>query len=418
MSGWSRTAAGAAALSHAPLADLLTEAGVTTPAYVYDIGAIAAETERLVAAFDGAQGLVAYAVKANSAGSIVRTIAGQGAGADIVSGGELELALEAGIAPERIVMSGVAKTDGEIDHAIAVGVAAIQLESVEEIARVAARARALGRMARVSLRVNPGVAVDSHAHVATGHDAAKFGIARADLEQAWRHIDEAGELLRAVGVSSHVGSMLTSPEPWLASASAVCEVARARRSEKPGLEFVDFGGGFGIDYGERACAPPTDFLRAGLRLLAERGLSDLSLVIEPGRALVGPHGVLVASVVQEKRSGSRRWVMIDAGMNDLIRPALYGARYRIEPLERPPGPPNWRVVGPVCESADDFGDYALGDPVPSRVVIRDAGAYGFTMASEYNGRALPSEVFVASGRVVHVSPTLGALDWVARRLSA
>jgi diaminopimelate decarboxylase len=273
-------------------------------------------------------------------------------------------------------------------------------------------------MARVSLRVNPGVAIDSHAHVATGHDEAKFGIARADLGQAWQRVDEAGELLRAVGVSTHVGSMLTSPEPWLASARTLCEVARARRSDKPGLEFVDFGGGFGIDHGERVCAPPADFVRAGLRLLAERGLSDLSLVVEPGRALVGPHGVLVASVVQEKRSGPRRWLMIDAGMNDFIRPALYAARHRIEPLERPPEPPSWRVVGPVCESADDFGDYALGDPVPSRVVIRDVGAYGFAMASEYNGRALPTEVFVASGRVLHVSPTPGALDWVARRLRA
>jgi len=181
---------------------------------------------------------------------------------------------------------------------------------------------------------------------------------------------------------------------------------------------VSFGGGFGIDYGDKPVREPGDFVREALALLGAEGLASLELVVEPGRSLVGPFGVLVATVVQSKRSGERRWVMIDAGMNDLIRPALYGAKHRIEPLERAPAAPESRVVGPVCESSDDFGAHPLGTEQPTRVVIRDAGAYGFVMASEYNGRPLPAEVFVASGAVKSVSASPGRDAWVRRRLEA
>jgi diaminopimelate decarboxylase len=195
-------------------------------------------------------------------------------------------------------------------------------------------------------------------------------------------------------------------------------VARARRGAGRALEFVDFGGGFGIDYGGKPCQSPAAFVRAALALMEEQGLSDLELVVEPGRALVGPYGVLVSSVLQTKQSDGRRWLMIDAGMNDLIRPALYGARHRIEPLERPPAEPSWRVVGPVCESSDDIGEHPLGQEPPGAVAIRDAGAYGFVMASEYNGRPLPAEVFVSGGAVTKVSASPGRESWVKRRLEA
>jgi diaminopimelate decarboxylase len=416
--GYLRSAQGRALLCGAALGELLTQAGVSTPAYFYDLDGIGHETAELVQALGARSHLVAYAVKANSAGSIVRRIARHGAGADVVSGGELEVALGAGIEPRRIVMSGVAKSDTEIDRAIQAGLRAIQLESVEEIERVAARARAVGSRARVSLRVNPGIEIDAHAHVATGHDEAKFGIARGDVAEAWRAIDRAGNALEAVGVSTHVGSMLKTPEPYLESARVLCEVARARRAAGARLEFVDFGGGFGIDYGAGPARPPADFARAALELLDREGLGELDLVLEPGRALVGAYGVLVARVVGSKVSGARRWAMIDAGMNDLVRPALYGARHRIEPLDAPPAEPLWQVVGPVCESADDFGEHALGAPLPSHVAIRDAGAYGFSMASEYNGRALPAEVFCADGGVKSASPSPGASAWVKRRLDA
>ncbi len=418
MHGFGRDARGSALLGDAPLARLLAEAGTGTPAYFYDLDAIAAEARALVAAFGDAPHVVAYAIKACSAGSVVRTLAAAGTGADVVSGAELEVALGCGIAPERIVMSGVAKTDAEIDRAIAAGIRAIQLESVEEIVRVAARARASGGRARVSLRINPGVEIDSHAHVATGHDEAKFGIAVGDLAAAWQRIDAAGDALDAVGVSTHVGSMLAETAPYLESAAVVCDAARARRDAGHALAFIDFGGGFGIDYGGRPVRPPADFARAAVELAKRERLDDLVLVVEPGRALVGAYGVLVASVVQDKQSGSRRWTMIDAGMNDLVRPALYGALHRVEPLEREPGGARSRVVGPVCESADDFGEHALGDARPAAVVIRDAGAYGFSMASEYNGRALPAEVFVSGGKVVKTSPSPGAAAWVKRRLDA
>lgn len=417
MPGFARDADGAAVFAGARLRDLLALAGVPTPLYVYDLGAIRATARDLVAALPSPH-LVAYAVKANSAGTILRALAAEGVGADVVSGAELELALSCGVAPERIVMSGVGKSDAELDLAIGSTIRAIQVESVEEIARVAARARAVGQRARIALRINPNVLIDSHAHVATGHDAAKFGIPLPDLGRAWQIADEAPDALRVVGISSHVGSMLDSTDPYVDAGKIVCEIARARIASGQSLSYVDFGGGFGIDYGGKPAPPPSAFAEAALALLKHWGLGDLGLIVEPGRSLVGPYGVLVATVTQTKVSGERRWLMIDAGMNDLIRPALYGALHRIESLSRPPSGALWRVVGPVCESSDDFGAHALGDDAPAHVVIRDAGAYGFTMASEYNGRALPTEVFAENGQIVSVSRSPGPSAWLRRRLEA
>jgi diaminopimelate decarboxylase len=417
MLGFRRDAQGAALLSGARLSDLLAKASVGTPAYVYDLDGLTEAARALEASFGGARHLVAYAVKANTAGSILRTLAREGVGAAVVSGGELEVVLGSGISASRVVMSGVAKADWELDLAVSSGLRAVQVESLEEIARLSARARALGAVARVTLRVNPGVEIDSHAGVATGHDAAKFGIPSADVNAAWELVARHPEL-RAVGVSSHVGSLLYEVEPYLASARAVCEAARAGLARGFSLEYVSFGGGFAIDYGGKPAPVPGTFVGRALALLGETGLSGLELVIEPGRSLVGPFGVLVASVVQSKRSGEQRWIMIDAGMNDLIRPALYGAKHRIEPLERAPSAPEWRVVGPVCESSDDFGAHPLGPEPPERVVVRDAGAYGFVMASEYNGRPLPTEVFLSGAAVKSVSASPGRSAWVRRRLDA
>ena len=418
MYGFRRNAQGQACLGETPLSELLAQAGQATPVYFYDLDAIAHEARELAAGYGSARHEIAYAVKANSAGSVVRTLAAEGMGADVVSAAELEVVLGCGIPASKIVMSGVAKKDREIDFAIATGLLAIQAESVEEVGRIAARARALGRQARVAFRLNPGIEIDSHAHISTGHDKAKFGIARGDIGRAFDAVDSAGSVLTAVGLSTHIGSMLHEVAPYLKSALHVCEVARARRASKPGLEYVSFGGGFGIDYGGGQSAKPADFARQAVELVAREGLSDLMIVAEPGRSMVGAHGVLVATVVQSKVSGDNRWLMIDAGMNDLLRPALYGAKHRIEALDRAPGTEEWRIVGPVCESSDDFGAHPIGMETPQVVVIRDAGAYGFTMASEYNGRAMPSEVFVKGGRIVSQSPSPGAAAWVKRRLQA
>jgi diaminopimelate decarboxylase len=419
--GFGRSAAGIATLGGRPIPYLLEEAGVTTPAYFYDLSAIRARIQRLEAAFGTAGHVVAYAVKANSAGSIVRTLLGAGAGIDAVSGGELELCQRLGAPARKIVLSGVAKLDREIDQAIGADILAIQAESVEELRRIDARAKALGRKARVAVRVNPAVEIDSHAHVSTGHDKAKFGILARDLGRAFEVLREA-PALTLVGVSTHVGSMLKATAPYLESARAVCDVASVALTKGHALEYVNFGGGYGIDYGPGQLPDPSEYVAQALGYLKERDLSRLMLVIEPGRSMVGPFGVLVASVVQSKQSGTepgaeRRWLMVDAGMNDLLRPALYQAVHRIEPVHALPGGTPQRVVGPVCESTDDFGEFSLSGE-PELVVIRDAGAYGFTMASEYNGRALPAEVFVDEGRVVHVSPSPGVESWISRRIGA
>jgi diaminopimelate decarboxylase len=397
-------------------------ASVATPAYVYDVDAMVEEARRLRAGFGDAPHVCAFAVKANTAGPIVRALAEAGCGAEVVSGGELAVALACGVPPEKILYSGVGKMTWEIDRAIGAGdrgILALQLESLEEISRVDARAAALGRRARVSLRINPNVVADTHAHVATGHDEAKFGIVREDLGAARDALARASHV-DLVGLGCHIGSQLTRTDEFEAAAVVLLETVKRREAEAGPLEFVDFGGGFGIDYGAGCPARPADFARAAAAELQAAGLAGRTIVVEPGRCLVAAHGALVASVVGEKRATNGCWLVVDAGMNDLMRPALYAALHRIEPVDRPPptraeGVAPHRVVGPVCESSDDFGEHRIGEPTPARVAIRDAGAYGYTMASEYNGRGLPREVFVRGGRVVAVHEPRGADAWAAER---
>ncbi|HEX9294491.1 MAG TPA: diaminopimelate decarboxylase [Polyangiaceae bacterium] len=417
-----RDARGTATIGGSSVETILASAGCGTPAYLYDIDGIRVAAQALEQSFGSAPHLIAYAAKANSAGPILESLFSEGCGADVVSGSELGLVLEAGLSPDKIVFSGVAKRDDEIDRALGAGpsgICAIQAESVEEIVRVAARARTVGRVGRISIRINPGIQIDTHAHVATGHDEAKFGVARGDLGEAYAAVDAAREL-RLVGLSSHIGSTQTTTEPYIAAARVLFDIVKAREAARGGLDFVDAGGGFGIDYGQGCKVAPGDFVRALLAAQRAAGLSH-RLIIEPGRSLVGPFGVLVAGVIQSKvsRATDRRWLMIDAGMNDLIRPALYQARHRIEPVHAIDGVPTarFRVVGPICESSDDFGIHELPtDPLPEHVVIRDTGAYGFTMASHYNGRCLPPEIFVSRGRIASLSQRGSEIAWIESRL--
>ena len=418
MTGFRRDAQDSAVLGSLRLSQVIREAEVELPAYVYDIDGMTETLRSLRYGFGDAAHLVAYAIKANSAGTVVRAFAAEGAGVDAVSGAEVELALSCGVPSKQVVMSGVAKTDAEIDLALFKGILAIQAESVEELTRILARTQATGHRADVSLRLNPGIEIDSHSHIATGHDAAKFGISESDLPAAYAVIDGSEGRLSQVGLSVHLGSMMTSTEAYASSAKKLCNLARERRPQAPKLSYIDFGGGFGIDYGSAASVPPSAFAHTCVSTLRAAGLSDLTIVVEPGRSLVAPFGVLVARVVQTKQSADRRWVMINAGMNDLIRPALYSAKHRIELLESAPRGPEWRVVGPVCESSDDFGSHPLGAEPNGLVAIRDAGAYGYVMASEYNGRALPSEVLVRGGKLVSVSRSPGKAAWLERRLGA
>jgi diaminopimelate decarboxylase len=403
-----------------------------TPAYVYDLDDMAERAQRLDAAFEGAPHLVAYAVKANAAGAVVRTLAGAGCGADVVSGAELLVALACGVPPERVVYSGVAKTDAEIDRALGCGdrgIGAVQIESVEEIARVEARAHAAGRRARVGLRINPSVdlAQATHSHIATGHDTAKFGVQLDDVTRAVA-LAEGSPHLELVGMGVHAGSQFTEVTPYMASARVLFERVRALRDQGAlrSLKWVDTGGGFGVDYGGGLAASPADFVRAVRRELNAWRLGDLGHTVEPGRSLVAPSGVLLANVIQVKVASAARWLMIDAGMNDLLRPALYQGRHRVVPLDAevpPPGGPEgetiaWRVVGPVCESSDDFGEHPLPRSPPAAVAILDAGAYGYTMASRYNGRQLPVEVFLKGGRIAGATARASAESWVEERAQA
>jgi diaminopimelate decarboxylase len=402
-----------------PLSELIRSAGVGTPVYVYDLDAIAATGRRLSAALPRGS-VCAYAIKANGAEPIVRALVHEGCGVDVVSGGELAAALSCGVSPDRVVYSGVAKRDDELDRAITAGIRGIHVESVEEIERIAARAEALGaRDVGLAIRHNPDVEVETHANIATGHDEAKFGIAMEDVDAALEAIRRSPRLsLR--GLSAHVGSQIMRDEEYLAGVKAVCELATAVRAKGFALRYLDTGGGFGVSYRDEHATPdPTRFVASALAELRAHGHGDLDLVIEPGRSLVAAHGVLVTRVIQPKRSATgRKWLLVDAGMNDLIRPALYQAHHRIEPLESKPGEGRvaFRVAGPVCESSDDFGEYLLPDPPRPLLAIRDAGAYGRSMASAYNTRPLAAEIFVARRTIAAVRQAESLDETVAREL--
>ncbi len=405
-----------------PLRRLLDDPEWSTPFYAYDLDGIVTGARVLDGAFGCAPHLVCFAVKSNTAGPIVEAVGRLGFGADVVSGAELSVALRAGIPPERIVYSGVAKRDAEIDLAIGLGdrgIMALQVESLEEIARVESRAKAAGRVARVAIRINPSLKrelLSTHDHIATGHDEAKFGVPRDDVKEAVRRI-AATPSLKLVGLNFHIGSQLTEVDGYRASAALLCQIAQEAIAEGcTSLEFLNTGGGFGIDYGAGCVVTPADFVAAVIDEFKRAKVDHLKMVVEPGRSIVGAHGVLVARTVQTKVAGHCQWLMIDAGMNDLLRPALYQARHRIVPIDDHNGASaSWVVVGPVCESSDDFGAHDLPAPAPDAVAILDAGAYGFTMASQYNGRALPDELFVSNGEVVSVLHGRTAAQWAASR---
>lgn len=399
---------------------------IGTPTYVYDLDGMAAEARELVAAFEGAPHLAAFAVKSNSAGPVVKAIVAEGCGADVVSGGELLLAMRCGVTPDRLIFSGVAKRDDEIDLALSHGIRSINVESVEEIVRIAARASQQKCVAKIAMRINPGVdaaELDTHSYIATGHDEAKFGVPLACMADAVSVLEASKASVRLVGITAHAGSKL-AVDAYQASARVVFQTAKSLLP-RFALEFVDTGGGFGIDYADGWPSRPADYIRAVRGMQREAGLADLALFCEPGRALVGSHGVLLTKVIQRKVAGGvagnppRRWLMIDAGMNDLMRPALYQARHRIVPVVMPKGATlePYRVVGPICESSDDFGVHDWPTSDVAEAAILDSGAYGYSMASQYNGRALPTEVFLRGGDIASIIARAPTTAWVDGRLA-
>ena len=341
---------------------------------------------------------ICYALKANGNGHLLRLLAGLGAGADIVSGFELELALRAGFPPERIVFAGVGKTEAEIDLGIELGIGDFNAESEAELLRISAAAARRGRSTRVSLRVNPDIDPRSHPYISTGLRENKFGV---DIALAPEILGRARGLpgIAVVGVQCHIGSQITDLAPLGEAAREVARLSRRLLDQGFPLEMIDLGGGLGVDYeGGRS---PDPARLAEVILPALEGL-PLTLFLEPGRSLLAPAGTLLTRVLYLKENRGRRFVIVDAGMNDLLRPSLYEAFHRIEPVvARGRSVVRADIVGPVCETGDFLArDRDLEAVEPGDLLaIRDAGAYGYVMASNYNQRPRPAEVLVEDGQV-------------------
>jgi diaminopimelate decarboxylase len=371
-------------------------AATGTPAYVYDLDAVAAAYRRVAAAFEPLGGRVLYAVKANANLALLSTLAGLGAGFDVVSGGELVRVLRAGGDPAACVFAGVGKTTEELALAVGHGVT-VHVESADELDALQEVAARLDRPASFAVRVNPDVEVDTHVNIQTGHDEAKFGV---PVEVAHDLLGRAarGGLpgLRPVGVHVHVGSQLPDPAGMAAGARVGLEVLEAGRAAGLELDWLDVGGGLPVDYAGGSALRPELFAAALRPVVAGR---NVRLAVEPGRGLVARAGALVTRVLYRKHRSAGRMLVVDTGMHHLLRPALYQAVHRVRPLRAAPLAGPTEVVGPICESTDVLATSAdLPDLAPGELVaFLDAGAYGMTMASNYNGQPRPAEIVVAGG---------------------
>jgi diaminopimelate decarboxylase len=385
---------------------------VGTPFYVYSTAAFVARYRRFSDAFGPERPLICYAVKANSNLAVLSIFAGLGAGADVVSEGELRRAFAAGIPPERIVFSGVGKTAREMSAALSAGVHQVNVESLPELRRLAAVATELNCTAPVALRINPDIDARTHAKIATGKKENKFGIDADEALAAYR-LAAALPGIRPVGLAVHIGSQVTDLEPYRAAFERLADLVRALRRDGFEVDRVDLGGGLGIRYHRERPPDVGQYARLAREVFGGMGLA---LELEPGRTLAGAAGLLATRVLYVKAGATRRFVVIDAAMNDLIRPALYDAWHDIVPVREPtPGATRTRadVVGPICETGDTFAadrdlpELAEGD----LVAFTAAGAYGAVMSSTYNSRLLVPEVLVDGDRyaVIRARPSYDAL---------
>ena len=379
-----------------PLADLAAAHG--TPLYVYSAATIADRYRAVADAFRGYPHTLHYALKANSTLAIARLLRGLGAAADANSGGEIDVALRAGFIPPEIVFTGVGKTDAELAQAIDLGVRSINAESEGELERISRIASAREVRASVAIRVNPDIDARSHPHISTGRKNNKFGVAIADARDLCRRM-RGRPGIRLAGLHSHVGSQITDLDPLRRAAQALVTLARELREDGIEIEHLDIGGGLGIPYEGQPVPSAADYAAAVLPIVRQSGLT---VILEPGRFLVGPAGVLVSRVIDVKpQAGGKFFVIVDAGMTELIRPMLYNAYHRIEPASAADRPDALcDIVGPLCETSDTLGrDRRM--PLPAAgdlLVVFDTGAYGAVMASNYNRRPMPAEVLVRDGR--------------------
>lgn len=379
-----------------PLKRIAQEVG--TPAYVYSLATLMRHFRVFDQAFAKVSHLVCYSVKANSNLALLSAFAKQGSGFDIVSGGELFRALKAGGDPKKIVFSGVGKKRAEIEYALNSGILMFNVESEEELTALNEIAAGVGKKAPISLRVNPDVDPQTHPYISTGMKKAKFGV---DIQKSLDTYKKAAALknLAVVGVDCHIGSQLTSVTPFVDALAKVREyldrvLAGAMKKEGAEIRYLDLGGGLGIHYHDETPPLPEDYARAITQGL--EGL-DVTLILEPGRVIVGNAGILLTEVQYVKETDTKKFVIVDGGMNDLIRPALYGSYQAIQPVAQTNAERiTADVVGPICESGDFFAkDREIARPKRGDLLaVMSAGAYGFTMASNYNSHPKPPEVLV------------------------
>jgi diaminopimelate decarboxylase len=368
-----------------------------TPLYVYSAALLRQRYRDIVAGFGEYPHRVHYALKANSTLAIARLLCELGAGADANSIWEIELARKAGFAPRDIVFTGVGKSDAELECAVPLGLKAINVESPGELGRVEALAVRAGLVARVAIRVNPDIDAGSHPHISTGLKINKFGVPLDEAQRLFAGLARR-PALKLVAVHIHVGSQITAIDPVRSVASRLAGLARDAQAAGHTLEYLDAGGGLGISYDGGPVVAPDRYASA---LVDEIRATRLPIVVEPGRSIVGPAGVLLARVVDLKpRTAVSDFAIIDAGMTELMRPALYGGFHQIEPVQPRAGAlRQYEIDGPVCESTDVVGRDRTLSPlaVGDLLAIRDTGAYGSAMASNYNRRPLPAEVMVDNG---------------------
>jgi diaminopimelate decarboxylase len=397
---------------HAEAVNLASLAeAVGTPFYCYSTATLERHYRVFAGAFGDVPSLVCYSVKANSNQAVIATLARLGAGVDVVSGGELKRALAAGVPPDKIMFSGIGKTAAELAFALDQNILCINVESEPELMLLSAIAAGKACTASVSVRVNPDVDARTHAKIATGRAENKFGI---PISRARAVYAQAAKLpgLRVVGVDMHIGSQITELSPFDDAFALLSDFVRVLRADGHAISHVDLGGGLGIPYQEDNEPPPDPSAYAEVVKRATRGL-DCRLIFEPGRLIVGNAGILLTRVLYLKRGEAKTFVIVDAAMNDLIRPTLYEAFHEIQPVNEPAA--NARrtvadIVGPVCESGDFLAlDRDIAEPQPGDLLaVMTAGAYGAVQAGTYNTRALIPEVLVRDGEWALVRPRLEA----------